>query len=92
MDKCSMASLAFYTLLMNIFMQAVKHPQHQPGLPGIRYSFLNKIDKLLKLYTININHLLKILLCNSEILLASHLYLDYLDIQVLLLFFHVHSF
>ena len=69
---------------MNIFMQAVKHPQHQPGLPGIRYSFLNKIDKLLKLYTINIHHLLKILFCNPEILLANHLYLDYLDIQVLL--------
>ena len=84
MDKCSMASLAFYTLLMNIFMQAVKHPQHQPGLPGIRYSFLNKIDKLLRLYTININHPLKILFCNLKILLASHLYLDYLDIQVLL--------
>ena len=66
-------------------MQAVKHPQHQPGLPGIRYSFLNKIDKLLRLYTININHPpLKILLCNLEILLASHLYHDYLDIQVLL--------
>ena len=84
MDKCSMAPLAFYTLLMNIFMQAVKHPQHQPGLPGIRYSFLNKIDKLLKLYTINIHHPLKILLCNLGILLANHLYLDYLNIRVLL--------
>ena len=73
-------------------MQAVKHPQHQPGLPGIRYSFLNKIEKLLKLYTINIHHPLKILLCNLKILLANHLYLDYLDIQVLLLFFHVRFF
>ena len=69
---------------MNIFMQAVKHPQHQPGLPGIRYSFLNKIDKLLKLYTINIHHLLKILFCSPEILLVGHLYHDYLCIQVLL--------
>ena len=73
-------------------MQAVKHPQHQPGLPGIRYSFLNKIDKLLRLYTINIPHLLKILFCNLKILPANHLYHDYLDIQVLLLFFHVRSF
>ena len=58
-----MAPLAFYTLLMNIFMQAVKHPQHQPGLPGIRYSFLNKIDKLLRLYKIVKNHLHFTFLC-----------------------------